>query len=70
MEWPPRSGRMGTFPEVERAEWVDLDFAEARLHKGQAPIAPALRSFLFKRKRATDSPKVMLTIPPKTYSNL
>ncbi len=28
MEWPPRSGRRQSFPEVDRAEWFDL--AEAR----------------------------------------
>src|SRR5437879_675969 len=27
LEWPPRSGRMQTFPEVDRAEWFDLDTA-------------------------------------------
>src|SRR4051794_22581642 len=24
MEWPPRSGRMQSFPEVDRAAWLDL----------------------------------------------
>src|SRR3954454_7051131 len=25
LEWPPRSGRMQTFPEIDRAGWFDLD---------------------------------------------
>ena len=24
LEWPPRSGRMQSFPEVDRAEWMSL----------------------------------------------
>ena len=35
MQWPPRSGRMQEFPEVDRAEWFSLDAAasESTLHK-------------------------------------
>ena len=25
MEWPPRSGRTGEFPEVDRAGWFDVE---------------------------------------------
>ena len=25
MEWPPRSGRMQSFPEIDRVEWFDLE---------------------------------------------
>jgi predicted NUDIX family NTP pyrophosphohydrolase len=37
IEWPPRSGRMARFPEVDRAEWTDLATARARLVRGQVP---------------------------------
>ena len=46
IEWPPRSGRMTTIPEVDRAEWMAPERAETRLHKGQQPIVAALRSML------------------------
>lgn len=46
MEWPPRSGRMGTFPEVDRAEWFDLDTARLKLNPGQAPLLDRLLSLL------------------------
>jgi len=46
MEWPPRSGRLQQFPEVDRAEWVGLDLARYRLHKGQRPIIDALEQQL------------------------
>lgn len=35
MEWPPRSGRMQEFPEVDRAGWFSLDDARRRILKGQ-----------------------------------
>jgi predicted NUDIX family NTP pyrophosphohydrolase len=46
MEWPPRSGRMQSFPEVDRAEWTPLDAARERLAKGQRPILDALLAHL------------------------
>lgn len=35
LEWPPRSGRLQEFPEVDRAEWFDLPTAATKLIKGQ-----------------------------------
>ena len=32
MEWPPRSGRRQTFPEVDRAEWCSVAVARRRLN--------------------------------------
>jgi predicted NUDIX family NTP pyrophosphohydrolase len=42
MEWPPRSGRSGTFPEVDRAEWLSAPAARRKLLKGQVPILEVL----------------------------
>jgi predicted NUDIX family NTP pyrophosphohydrolase len=39
MEWPPRSGRRGTFPEIDRAEWFSLEQAAEKIN-------PAQRGFL------------------------
>ena len=36
IEWPPKSGREATFPEVDRAEWMALDSARERIHPAQA----------------------------------
>ena len=36
MEWPPRSGRLETFPELDRAAWFDISEAGAKILKGQA----------------------------------
>lgn len=35
MEWPPRSGKRQSFPEIDRAAWFGLDVAEKKLVKGQ-----------------------------------
>jgi predicted NUDIX family NTP pyrophosphohydrolase len=38
-EWPPRSGRRQSFPEVDAAAWFPLATLTEKLHKGQAPLA-------------------------------
>lgn len=42
MEWPPRSGRIRQFPEVDRAGWFALDEARRRILKGQVPLIDQL----------------------------
>jgi predicted NUDIX family NTP pyrophosphohydrolase len=42
MEWPPRSGRMADFPEVDRAEWFPIDEARRRILPAQSPILDAV----------------------------
>ena len=39
MQWPPRSGRLQEFPELDRAAWLDLETARRKL-------APAQVAFL------------------------
>lgn len=41
-EWPPRSGRIREFPEIDRAEWTDLATARIRLVAGQVSMLDAL----------------------------
>jgi predicted NUDIX family NTP pyrophosphohydrolase len=42
MEWPPRSGRRQSFPEVDRAAWFTIDEARLRILKGQLPLLDEL----------------------------
>ena len=42
LEWPPRSGRIQQFPEVDRAAWFDLEAARPKLVKGQAELLDRL----------------------------
>ena len=46
MEWPPRSGRMQEYPEVDRAAWFDLAAAREKLHKGQVELIDQLEALL------------------------
>ncbi|MCY4423247.1 MAG: putative hydro-lyase [Acidimicrobiaceae bacterium] len=46
LEWPPRSGRIQEFPEVDKAAWWTVDATRTKLHKGQAPILDALAEAL------------------------
>lgn len=46
MEWPPRSGRMRSFPEVDRAEWASPERAREALVAGQRPAVDALLRLL------------------------
>lgn len=42
IEWPPRSGRRQYFPEVDRAEWFDVEFARTKLLSGQVELLDRL----------------------------
>ena len=41
-EWPPRSGRMQEFPEIDRAAWFDLPTAREKIVKSQLPLLDRL----------------------------
>ena len=43
VEWPPRSGRRATFPEVDRAGWFALAEAREKLIEGQRPLLDRLQ---------------------------
>ena len=42
MEWPPRSGRLQQFPEIDRVEWFAPDEARRRLKAAQVPFLDRL----------------------------
>jgi predicted NUDIX family NTP pyrophosphohydrolase len=46
MEWPPHSGVMQAFPEIDRVEWFDLDEARRRLKAAQVPFLDRLQAAL------------------------
>jgi predicted NUDIX family NTP pyrophosphohydrolase len=51
MEWPPRSGRRQTFPEIDRAAWFPLDIARVKMLKGQAGFLDELQRALNDEER-------------------
>ncbi len=46
IQWPPRSGKELSIPEVDAAAWVRLDEAEKYLHKGQAKLVELVRGVI------------------------
>ena len=42
MEWPRGSGMLRTFPEIDRAQWFDVDEARRRLLSGHVPFLDEL----------------------------
>ncbi len=44
MEWPPRSGRRKSFPEIDRLAWFDYDTALKKIIAYQKPFLLQLRS--------------------------
>lgn len=54
LEWPPHSGRMQLFPEMERAEWFDLPAARSCIVASQEPFLDRLVAALL-AGRASES---------------
>jgi predicted NUDIX family NTP pyrophosphohydrolase len=46
MEWPPRSGKLKEFPEVDRAEFFTEDIARRKIKPTQIPLLDRLRRAL------------------------
>jgi predicted NUDIX family NTP pyrophosphohydrolase len=46
MEWPPHSGKLKQFPEVDRAEFFTEDIARRKLKSAQVPFVDRLRAAL------------------------
>lgn len=46
MEWPRGSGRLQSFPEIDRAEWFDLETARDKLVVGQRVFLDRLQQHL------------------------
>ncbi|HEV7600166.1 MAG TPA: NUDIX domain-containing protein [Bradyrhizobium sp.] len=46
MEWPPKSGRTRTFPEVDRAEWFALPVACMKILEGQRALLDRLEELI------------------------
>jgi predicted NUDIX family NTP pyrophosphohydrolase len=42
MEWPPRSGRVRAFPEIDRVGWFDLETARQKILSAQVPFLDRL----------------------------
>lgn len=52
MTWPPKSGTIKSFPEVDRAAWFDLEVAATKIVPGQVPLLHQLKELItdFRKK--------------------
>jgi predicted NUDIX family NTP pyrophosphohydrolase len=48
MEWPPKSGRQMEFPEMDRAEFFDLNEAKRKIKAGQEALIDELATIVGK----------------------
>lgn len=46
MEWPPKSGKLKSFPEIDRAAWFTADVAIEKIVKAQAPMIEELKALV------------------------
>jgi predicted NUDIX family NTP pyrophosphohydrolase len=46
MEWPPRSGKLQKFPEVDRIAWFDLATAKKKILPGQRAFLEELERMI------------------------
>lgn len=46
MEWPPKSGKLQQFPEVDRGEWFGLVQAKQKINPGQVSLLEELQNTL------------------------
>jgi predicted NUDIX family NTP pyrophosphohydrolase len=44
MEWPPRSGKKQTFPEIDRAAWFDIETAKLKVNAAQVGLIEELEN--------------------------
>ena len=51
VEWPPKSGNMKSFPEVDKAGWFTLNEAKVKINVGQVPLLDELAGLLRARKK-------------------
>lgn len=46
LEWPRGSGRVRSFPEIDRAQWFTIDAARTKVVGGQVAVLDALQDYL------------------------
>jgi predicted NUDIX family NTP pyrophosphohydrolase len=56
MEWPPRSGQMKSFPEVDRGEWFSMETAAKKILPGQRALLEELSELLSAKEKTRQKP--------------
>ncbi len=48
LEWPVKSGKFAEFPEVDRADWFDMETARRKIYSSQVPLLEELLEIVSK----------------------
>ncbi len=48
MEWPPKSGQLKKFPEIDKAEWYDLETSKMKINPAQFALITEVLTILKK----------------------
>jgi predicted NUDIX family NTP pyrophosphohydrolase len=46
IEWPPKSGKKASFPEIDSAGWFDMETAGVKIIPGQAGLLTQLLEYV------------------------
>jgi len=46
MQWPPGSGKLMKFPEIDKGEWFTIKQARFKINKGQVPLLDQLEKII------------------------
>ena len=46
LEWPPKSGKMRSFPEIDKGEWFTISTAKEKINERQVPLLVELQKKL------------------------
>ena len=49
IEWPTRSGKIQSLPEIDKAAWYDVKTAKEKINAAQAALLDELNELLFRR---------------------
>ncbi len=60
LEWPPRSGKMQEFPEVDRASWFAISLAKRKILESQLPLLEQIEKPRISREETLETQKVAL----------
>jgi predicted NUDIX family NTP pyrophosphohydrolase len=52
LEWPPGSGKVENFPEIDRAQWLSIKQARTKMLHSQTPFLDALEAILADTERS------------------
>ncbi len=65
VEWPPKSGEIQEFPEIDKANWFDLPTASVKIVKSRVVFLERLATFLKQHR-----PDIAASLPPEQTSLL